>query len=57
MLIGNIDLSRLVFPAATSGGFQRPGWTQSLRPRFPWTQTSTLGGLWGGDYAIIPSTV
>uniref|UniRef100_G1RZ05 X-prolyl aminopeptidase 2 n=1 Tax=Nomascus leucogenys TaxID=61853 RepID=G1RZ05_NOMLE len=28
VLIGNIDLSRLIFPAATSGGFQKPGWTQ-----------------------------
>lgn len=31
VLIGNIDLSRLIFPAGTSGRFQRPGWTQSLR--------------------------
>lgn len=28
VLIGNIDLSRLIFPAATSGGFQKLGWTQ-----------------------------
>lgn len=27
VLIGNIDLSRLIFPAGTSGRFQRPGWT------------------------------
>lgn len=32
VLIGNIDLSRLVFPAATSGGFQKSRWTQSFRP-------------------------
>jgi hypothetical protein len=27
--MGNIDLSRLVFPAATSGRFQKTDWTQA----------------------------
>lgn len=47
VLMGNIDLFRLVFPAATSGRLQNPDWTQSPQALIVWDSDCFPGRLLG----------